>query len=264
MRLALCQPRPTDGDTDSAFDTIERMALASSTAGADLLLLPELMLPGYNRPDLHGVQAQHSTGPWAERIADIARDNSIAIVLGFAERDGDRVYNSAIAVSKSGKTLACFRKLQLYGPMENKGFVAGESYVTFPFHGRTIGILICFDIEFPGHARALTRLGASLILVPTANPFGFAHVADLLVPARAAENGIIVAYANYAGFEGKLKFDGGSVIAGHGGAILGRAGDEPALLISTLPEPDANGEIHASAETERTGLVHRTSNPDAL
>lgn len=98
-------------------------------------------------------------------------------------------------------------------------------------------MLICYDIEFPQHAAGLARRGADLLLVPTANPAGFAHVPQALVPAHAHahESRMIVAYANRCGAEGGLSYGGGSVIAGPDGLPLAMAGRSETLIICDLP-----------------------------
>jgi predicted amidohydrolase len=77
--------------------------------------------------------------------------------------------------------------------------------IIFPLvelEGWKLGLLICYDLEFPENARRLALAGAELILVPTANMVPFDFVADVTVRARAFENQCYVAYANYCGHEG--------------------------------------------------------------
>lgn len=251
MRLALCQAAPTRGDVEGAFVRMDRMARAAALSGADLLLLPELYLPGYNRPGLHGPMAQPACGEWIARAAEIARQAGCALCFGFAEKTPEGTRNSAMVLSAEGERIALYRKVQPFGPMEEANFIPGEGYVAFDFKGRRLGLLICFDIEFPVHARRLAAAGVNLLLVPTANPAAYPHVQELLVPARAAENGITVAYANYTGDDAGLAFGGGSVIAGPRGDILARAGSGEALLVTDLPDPDPATAQHAPADRER-------------
>ncbi|WP_116134011.1 nitrilase-related carbon-nitrogen hydrolase [Tropicimonas sp. IMCC34043] len=243
MRLALCQPVPTDGVIETAFARLDQALSAAAAAGADMLLLPELFLPGYNRPDLHDSLAQPADGPWLDRVAGMARQAGCGVTLGWAERAEGRLFNSAVCFGPDGALLAHYRKLQLFGEMERTGFTAGTGYCLFALGDRIAALLICFDVEYPEHARALAAAGAELLLVPTANPTGYPHVADLIVPARAAENGLTVAYANYCGEESGLEFDGGSVIAGPDGQALARAGAAPALLVVDLPASGAGGRL---------------------
>lgn len=241
MKLALWQAAPTNGRIDEVFSAICRQLQAASAAGAAILVLPELILPGYNRPDLHAALAQTLDGEWIGRLRAMARAAGCGLCLGWAEREGGAVYNAATAIGADGAILAHYRKVQLYGAMERAGFARGAALApVFALDGRPAALLICYDIEFAGHAAALAEAGARLLLVPTANPLGFEHVPRALVPARAHESDAVVAYANYAGTEGGLRFGGLSVIAGPDGQPLAMAGARgEALLVVDLAAADA-------------------------
>lgn len=236
MKLALSQAAPTDGDLEGAFARIARDLQAAAAAGGRMLVLPELVLPGYNRPDLHAAAAQSLDGPWISRLRDLARAAGCGLTLGWAERDGDGVFNAATAIGRDGEILGHYRKIQLYGEMERASFRFGAAPPPiFDLEGRRCGLLICYDVEFPGHVADLARRGAEMLLVPTANPAGYEHVQGILVPARAYENRLVVAYANFCGRENGLSFGGRSVIVGPDGAALAAAGQSPALLVVDLP-----------------------------
>ncbi|SNS46997.1 carbon-nitrogen hydrolase family protein [Antarctobacter heliothermus] len=239
MKLAIYQGAPTDGDEAGAFARIERCLAAAAAMDSETVVFPELFLPGYNRPDLHPIRAQAQGGAWETRLAELCRAADCGLVIGWAERDGEAVYNAASCHDRTGRKLAHYRKVQLFGPMEQSVFVAGDEYCLFDLGGRRAALLICYDVEFAHHVRALAEQGAEVILVPTANPAGFENVSDLLVPARAMEMAVTVAYANYHGAEAGLAFGGGSVIAGPDGNILAKAGTGEALLIVDLAAASA-------------------------
>lgn len=241
MKIALWQGPPTDGDVAGALARLDRLLAAAGLAGAGMLVMPELFLPGYNRPDLHARLAQPLDGPWIAAIRGMARTSGCGVTLGWAERDGNRIFNAATAIGPDGALLGHYRKIQLFGPMENAGFARGDSgYVLFDHLGRRFGLLICYDIEFPGHAAALRDRGAQVILAPTANPVGYDHVPQLLVPARAYESRATVVYANWAGTEAGLAFGGLSVIAGPDGRPMAQAASTgEALLLVDLAAAEA-------------------------
>lgn len=239
MRIALHQGPPIGGDIEAAFVRLDADTRAAALAGAGMIVFPELFLPGYNRPDLHGPLAQPLDGPWLSRIAGIARAAGCGITLGFAEREGDAVYNAAAAFGPDGALLARYRKIQLFGPMERASFAPGADYCIFDLGGVKTALLICYDIEFAPHVRALAERGVALILVPTANPKGFEHVSTAFVPARAAEMDLTIAYANYCGAEGDLTYGGHSVIAGPDAGVIAAAGAGPALLVAEILAPVA-------------------------
>lgn len=234
MKLAVYQGAPTDGDEAGAFAQIEKCLAAASAMGADLVVFPELFLPGYNRPDLHPVRAQEQGGDWETRLSGICRASDCGMVVGWAERHGQEVYNSASCYDRRGKKLAHYRKVQLFGPMEQSVFCPGAAYTLFNLGGYRAALLICYDVEFAHHVRVLADRGADLILVPTANPAGFENVPDILVPARAFETATTVVYANYHGAEAGLAFGGRSVVVGPDGNVLAKAGQGEALLIVDL------------------------------
>ncbi|WP_138470045.1 nitrilase-related carbon-nitrogen hydrolase [Poseidonocella sp. HB161398] len=240
MKLALLQISAATASAEERLDAVEAALAAAAAQEAALLLVPELLLPGYNCPDLHATLAEPAGGPWQLALAEMARVHGVGLAYGWAERAEGAVWNAATVLGPEGVQLAHYRKIQLFGEMERASFRAGTGAPpVFEIAGRRCGLLICYDIEFPEHARGLARRGAEAILVPTANPAGFEHVQRLLVPARACENGIFVAYANYCGTDRGLDFGGGSVIAGPDGAALAAAGTGPALIVAELPELSA-------------------------
>lgn len=237
MRLALLQAPSPSGDPDLACTQAEAALTSAAALGAAALVLPEVWLPGYNQPDIPAGALTLDSQPM-QRLAAAAKRRATALVVGYAERDGDRVYNSAACFGPDGSLLANYRKIQLYGPRERAIFRAGDAHVTFRLGEATAAILICYDVEFAPHVKALADRGATVILVPTANMLPFTHVARHTVPAMAANHGVSIVYANYCGQEGDLTYAGGSLIAGPHGEVLAQAGEHSALLIADIPPRD--------------------------
>lgn len=237
MRVAVWQDRSPMGDTEAALGRISAALSAAGAMGAATLVVPEVYLPGYNQPDLPA-KAIGREDEAVRRLREACRAARCGLVLGYAERDGDRLCNSALALDAEGRDLVNYRKLQLYGPREKALYGPGEGYALFDLQGVRAALLICYDVEFAPHIAALTARGARLILVPTANMHPFVHVVRHTVPAMAANHGVAIAYANFCGEEGDLRYTGGSLIAGPHGEILAQAGEGPALLVADLPEPD--------------------------
>lgn len=160
-------------------------------------------------------------------------------MLGYAERDGAAVYNSAVAIGADGAQLANYRKIQLFGTREATLFAPGDEYCLFDLGPHRVGLLICYDVEFAPHVAALAARGAAALLVPTANMHPFSHVPRLTVPSQAANHALAIAYANYCGVEGDLHYCGGSCLVAADGAILAQAGEEEAFLLADLAPHDA-------------------------
>jgi len=229
----------TDQPTDTAGGLpADSAALAAAAAClAAGLVLPEIWLPGYNQPDIPA-RALPLDSPPMQRLAAAARRHATTLVVGYAERGGDRLYNSAACFGSDGALLANYRKVQLYGPHERALYTPGDTLPTFRLGMETAAILICYDVEFAPHIKSLADRGATLLLVPTANMAPFTHVPRATVPAMAAAHAVTIAYANYCGTEGDLTYVGTSTIAGPHGEILAQAGETPTLLVTDLPPRD--------------------------
>ncbi|MFN6925268.1 MAG: nitrilase-related carbon-nitrogen hydrolase [Tabrizicola sp.] len=237
MRLALLQTPSPMGDLDAACTQAEAALAAAAAMGAAALVLPEVFLPGYNQPDIVARALALDSAPM-QRLAAAARAHGTALVVGYAEREGERVFNSAACFGPDGTLLANYRKIQLYGPRERALYQPGEAYSVFTLGDEIAALLICYDIEFAPHVKALSDRGVTVILAPTANMMPFTHVVRYTVPAMAANHGATIVYANFCGQEGDLTYVGGSLIAGPHGEILAQAGEGPALLVADLPARD--------------------------
>ncbi len=235
MKLALWQGPSPAGDTAQALSDLSAALRASAATGAQMLVAPEIFLPGYNHPDIAAL-AQPRGGDWHQSLAKLARDAGCGLTTGYAERDGNTVHNSAVTFDSTGKEIAHYRKIQLYGPREKAIYQPGTAYEIFDLHGTRTALLICYDIEFAPHIAALAARGVTLILCPTANMQPFTHVVRYTVPAHAANHALTIVYANYCGTEGDLTYVGGSLIADPYGEPLAQAGLGPALLIAALPK----------------------------
>ena len=237
MKIAVLQSPSPGGNPDLAFAQIAAALNAAGAAGAEVLVAPEAYFPGYNAnniPDL----AQPKTGVWLKRLSTLCQTANCGLVTGYAESDGNQIFNAAVAFDGNGSQIAQYRKIQLYGPREAAIYTPGDAYTIFDLAGAKAALLICYDIEFAPHVAALADMGAKIILVPTANMHPFTHVVAHTVPAMAANYGVSIAYANYCGEEGDLIYVGGSLIAGPHGEVLAQAGTGPALLIVELPNAD--------------------------
>ncbi|MDE1173290.1 MAG: carbon-nitrogen hydrolase family protein [Parvibaculaceae bacterium] len=237
MKLALWQTRGFPGDIGGNLASLEPIAQSAAAAGAELLLLPELWLSGYNLPDLIPALAEPADGPSFSRIADIARRNNIVIAYGYAERPSPEqpVYNSVQVVGTAGAPLAHYRKTHLFESMEKSLYTPGDVFEPpFSLGEWKIALLICYDVEFPENVRTHALAGTDLILVPTALSPEFTNVPDWFVPARAVENTLFIAYCNHCGEENGLLFLGGSKLAGPDGRTIVAAGEGEALLIADI------------------------------
>ncbi len=234
MKLAVCQEQGSAGDAAGALARMRRQALAAAEAAAALVIFPEMFLTGYNIGEAVFSLAEPADGPSAAAVEKIARDSGVSILYGYPERSGHRIFNSARLVHPGRGAIANYRKTHLYGREEKKLFAPGDGLVMAEVEGLKLGILICYDVEFPEAVRTLALAGAELIAVPTALIQPFDIVARTLVPARAFENQVYVAYAGLCGREGNLGYCGLSCIVGPDGLDIARAGAVPTLLFAEI------------------------------
>lgn len=238
MRLALLQNDSVPLDTDWQFTALAEVAQHLSGT-ADLLVTPELFMAGYRIPadDMRRL-AEPADGPFAQKVARLARETRVAILYGFPERNGARIHNSVQVFDSQGQQLALYRKLHLPSDAEREVFSTGDRLVTFDLGGFRIAPLICYDVEFPETVRACASAGADLVIAPTALRQHWSQIAEMMMPVRALENGVFIAYANQAGTEADWSYAGLSCICGPDGKVLARAGDQPAVILAELDKAE--------------------------
>lgn len=226
MKLALYQGSGTLFDIPTNLELLARTATTAATGGVDFLIFPELFITGYNIGGEVKRLAELNTGESLQYIANIARSQKLAILVGYAEKSEENFYNSAALIDAEGSLVANYRKIHLFGAEEQRLFTPGNQWVLHSIAGFKVGILICYDVEFPEAVRTLALLGAELIAVPTAQMYPYTHIPTLAIPTRALENQLFVAYANRIGTEGDLTYCGLSTVAAPNGQVLIQAREQ--------------------------------------
>lgn len=239
---------------------LKKWAKMASDYKAQIIVLPELFLSGYNirlsdRDNVTLTQSQV-----LKKIAPIAKKNKIAIVCPYPEvieiSQKKKYYDAMVLVNKKGKLLKNYRKTHLWGISEKKNWNFGyienheEAYEVKKVNGVNIGLLNCYEAEFPELSRILKLKGAQVLLIPTAADIGtcndqgvwqkwaYPDISKTAIPGSAYQNDMFVAYANHSLFEFRADDDSLS------GVYLGN---------STIANP--NGEIVVSAENIETLLL---------
>jgi 5-aminopentanamidase len=235
LRIALYQGRAgLPRDTDESLAALDDAAGRAAAAGAGLLVTSEMYLTGYALPDdaLPG-RAESADGPAAARVAETAVRHGLAVAYGYPELGpGGAVFNSAQLVGPDGTRLANYRKTHLFGAFEARHFTPGDTLVVRTrLAGLSVGLLICYDVEFPEAVRAHALAGTDLLVVPTALMRPYEFVPQTLVPTRAYESQMYIAYVNRHGVEGEFDFTGLSCLAAPDGVVRARAGTGPDLVV---------------------------------
>jgi (R)-amidase len=223
MKVELVQLAGRDGDTAYNLQrTIE--AIGNCGADTDLLVFPETQLMGFPTEENINRIAEPLDGPSITAVQQAAQARNVAVVVGMAEvADDGHFYNTTVLVTPEGVALT-YRKTHLWAS-DCGVFTPGDRFATALFKGIRVGLLICFDIEFPEAARALGQLGAELIIVTNGNmdPYGPTH--KTAITARAMENQAFAVMVNRVGDgDGGLVFAGGSAVVDPYGQLLCEAG----------------------------------------
>ncbi|MCL5269789.1 MAG: carbon-nitrogen hydrolase family protein [bacterium] len=260
LKLGLCQvytePWATDDNLKRTLESLETAA----GEGAELAITPECVLHGYAdtaSPDYAPrllAAAERLDGPRIQALCRAARDLSLDLVVGFAERGaGDQVHNSAAFIGRTGAILSVYRKVHCrpFESIHHQGrFVPGETFtVETLIRGERVfrvGTMICFDREVPESVRCLRGLGAELIACPLAtntsrlDALGEQADNEMLTRVRAAENEVFIAVINHAG-----RYNGGSFVVGPGGQTLCQLGAESEVRVIDLPLGIVPARFHA-------------------
>ncbi|GGV24014.1 carbon-nitrogen hydrolase family protein [Streptomyces spectabilis] len=253
LRTALLQSSGRPGSVAANLKVLDEAAARAAAAGARLLVTPEMFLTGYAIGDDVPRLAEPADGDAADAVAEIAVRHGLAVAYAYPERDGEQVYNAVQLIDADGTRLANYRKTHLFGCFERDHFTPGDrAVVQAELDGVRIGLMICYDVEFPENVRAHALAGTDLLLVPTAQMHPFQFVAESVVPVRAFENQMYVAYVNRVGHEGEFEFVGLSTLAGPDGVARARAGRGDELVFA-----DADPEFLAASREANPYLRDR-------
>ena len=254
FRLAVLQAPGNLPDVAARLAWLDA-TLAGLSGKADLALCPELFATGYNIGDSVVQRAEPSNGPISKALANLARYRGVALHCGFAEVADGQIYNLAQCYGRDGVKMVEQRKLAIPPGPERAHYAPGQGCSVFGFMGVRIATLICYDIEFVEPARHVAGLGADLILAPTALGAQWGWVSRTMVPTRAYENGVYLAYANHCGIDHGLGFLGESFVAAPDGEEMARAGaGEEVLLVEIDPARVKTAQARLPYVAERGGL----------
>jgi predicted amidohydrolase len=192
---------PEPWNKEANFTKLEKFARQAAAQGARLVVAPEGFLEGYvgNKHRSPGLTrekylsaGEEIDGPLMTRVSRLARELEIYLSVGYAERRGDRIFNSSVIFSPEGNITGHYSKSHTADdePFNSKG-------TDFPVFSTPLGrwgTLICFDRQLPETARTLALRGAQLILVPAWG--GYGEMNDIMMRVRAYENGVWLAFVH--------------------------------------------------------------------
>ncbi|MGX9293314.1 carbon-nitrogen hydrolase family protein [Tsukamurella paurometabola] len=242
MTVALAQIEAT---TDPAANAalVEDGLRRAAAAGAALAVFPEATMCRFGVP--LGPVAEPLDGPWATRIADLARATGVHVVAGmFTPAADGRVRNTLLIAAPDG-TRAAYDKIHLYdafGFAESRTVEPGARAVLVDVAGVTVGLSTCYDLRFPALYQGLADAGARVIVAPASwgDGPGKLDAFTTLARARALDSTTYVVAVDQARPSDPEpgtapRGVGGSLAVGPDGAVLASAGDGPEQIVVDLP-----------------------------
>ncbi|MDV3127975.1 carbon-nitrogen hydrolase [Mycobacterium sp. 21AC1] len=215
LRLTVVQdaPRPRDLDHNLA-----RVRDGVTTGGADVIVFPELFLSGYQTTGL-GEIALPLDDPRIAELADACRSAGTALLTGYVEPASGGYFDTYLAIDRDGTVRKPIRKTHLFGS-EREAFLSGDALEPVTLCDTAVGVLNCFELEFPEVARTLVLRGAVLLVAGSANMHPYERDHRIAASSRAMENRVPLAYANRVGSESGHHFCGSSRIVDRDGSVL--------------------------------------------
>jgi len=244
-------PGATAQNLERLGDIVEKCA----EYGVQLLMFPELYLPGYTlNPEEAREVSELLDGPAISACRDLAAKFEIGLLVPYGERlessEGTRFYDSIAVIDEKGALLDSYRKTHLYGQQERDNWDVGSSdFPVHRIHDFPVGVLNCYECEFPELIRILALKGAKLVAGPTAAdtyytlPDGtrskvpYPDIARTIFPGHAYCNNLFFAYANRCGFEERQgevwHYRGNSLVYGpHGDLLVAAESEQDTLLLA--------------------------------
>ncbi len=270
LRIALAQINSVVGDFDYNTNKIKNHLKQARKMGADVILFPELTVTGYPPEDLLLKESFLKQSQKAlERI--VSHTRGLTAIVGFAEKHGNAIYNSA-ALLCDGKHVGTCRKMLLpnYGVFDEKRyFQEGNTPVRFALKGATLGITICEDIwEESGPGKTLcSKGGVDLLLNISSSPFhkGKSKARKKMIQQRARSYRSHIAYVNLVGGQDELVFDGQSMMVAPNGKIItqGNSFVEELIFsdIAIIPKPKKNPSSKIRSYRAPAGLAKQKKYP---
>ena len=219
LRLALLHLDAVPGDIAGNRSHIEAGIREAVGQGADWIMTPELAETGYNFAKRIGTGwIAPYPDTWMSKLAAIARDNKVALFVGFAERDAqsDKLHNSVAVIDRDGTLRGTYRKQRPIGSAESWS-TPGTGGAPFVIDGIPVGVLICADTYRPEPAARLRGQGAAILLAPSAWPPVEGMGPGDVWERRSAETGLPLVVNNRTGRESELDFSTGESVVAAGG-----------------------------------------------
>lgn len=154
------------------LETVRKFIEQNSDKKLDLVIIPEFFSTGISHKTFENNPEDENGGETISYLKNLAKKHSTNIICGTViEKNNDKYYNTSFAINREGKTIAKYRKIHLFNYMGgNEGALITPGYeeVVADFDFGKVGMAVCFDIRYPLHYKKLAKMGADIIVLPTA------------------------------------------------------------------------------------------------
>jgi predicted amidohydrolase len=164
-KAAICQIFCLDGDRRGNFIRIENAICEAKDAHAEIACFPETAILGWVNPDAHK-RAQPIPGDDSDKLCKLATDYDIYLCIGLTEKEGRRLYDSAVLIDNEGNILLKHRKINLLTELMNPPYTAGKNIEVIDTKFGEVGLLICADTHESKILERMASLEPNLLLVP--------------------------------------------------------------------------------------------------
>lgn len=208
--------------TKSAAASVEQfcdLARRAAVHKPDVICLPEgITVVGTGQS--YWQVGEPLQGPTAARLGSLARELHSYVVAGIYERKGELLYNTAVLIARDGKIAGRYRKTHLPREEWEAGITPGDEYPVFQTDFGKVGLIVCWDVQFPEPSRAMARQGAEILLLPIWGGN------ETLAKARAIENHVFLVSSSY---------DMKTFIVDPVGTVLAEANESQPIAFAELP-----------------------------
>lgn len=231
MKIASIQMNIGDENKSNRIKRVE--TLLDQVKGADLVILPELWNIGYFSFDLYIEESEPIDGETAQRMSAKAKEHGFYLHAGsIVENHEGKFYNTSLLYDRTGKLIAKYRKIHLYGyaSKESQILSRGNEVVVVETDLGKLGMSTCYDLRFPELFRAMLNKNVELFLITSGWPYPRLEHWIMFNRIRAIENIAFLVSSNGVGINRGIQFCGHSMIIDPWGTILASGGDEECIL----------------------------------
>lgn len=198
IKIALAQIKSFHGDPELNLKKAIKLIEEASNKKVNIIIFPELYYSGYFNRRKKFYEISETKEEFHSKLKNKAKEHNISIIMGYPEKEGEKYYNSIIYIDEDGKLLCSYRKIYCWKE-EKRTFEQGDKLFVVDTKFGKIGLLSCYDVEFPELFRILHFKGAKLVICPAVWSEWIGHRWDSSLMAGAINNLYFVVGVNTVG-----------------------------------------------------------------